>query len=146
MAELAAAMETDDESAPSGRGNAVPPAALVPERAPTSAFFECPEGTRERGARPPRGSERWCERLNPVRGRVRHGGYASWHRAGGLHETGRYRNGDRDGVWTRWYANGGMQAQAEFRDGLQHGFQIEWDESGRRKREIRFVEGKPVGR
>jgi hypothetical protein len=146
LARLASAMGRGGESEASEREDAVSPASEVPELASVSAFFTCPEGTRERGEPPPSGFERWCERLDPASGRVRHGGYASWHRNHVLHETGLYRNGDRVGVWTRWYPSGKKQAQAEFQDGRQHGFQIDWDESGRRLREIRFVHGEPVGR
>jgi len=146
LTQLAAAMGRDGESEAGGRGDAISPVIEVPELVSISELFECPEGTRERGAAPPSGFERWCERLDPAPGRVRHGGYASWHRNRLPHETGLYRNGDRVGVWTRWYASGGKQAQAEFRDGLQQGFQIDWDESGRRQREVRFVRGEPVGR
>ena len=118
----------------------------MPERAPLSPFFECPDGTRERGAAPPDGFERWCQRPNPARGRIRHGGYASWHRNGQTHETGLYKDGDRHGVWTRWYEKGVQQTQAEFENGRQHGFQLDWNEAGRRLREIRFVNGEPAGR
>jgi hypothetical protein len=146
MEELSKAMGGSGESAASERAGAASPLAEVPERTPISPLFECPEGTRERGARPPDGFERWCERPDPARGSVRHGGYASWHRGGAAHETGLYRDGGRHGVWTRWYANGSKQTQAEFRDSRQHGFQIDWDESGRRLREVRFVDGEPMGR
>ena len=143
---LTAAMGRGGESEASGRGDEISPAIEVPELTSISERFACPEGTRERGAAPPNGFERWCERLDPALGKVRNGGYASWYPNRMLHETGLYRNGDRAGVWTRWYTSGSKQVQAEFRDGLQHGFQIDWGESGRRQREIRFVHGEPVGR
>ena len=146
MKELAAAMGRGGESEASEPERATPPVVEVPELAPIPPFFECSEGTRERGARPPKGFERWCERQDPARGGIRHGGYASWHRSGQVHETGLYRDGDRHGVWTRWYPNGAKQTQAEFQNGRQHGFQLDWNESGRRLREIRFADGTPVGR
>jgi hypothetical protein len=145
LAELAASMGRSGESAASEREGAPAPVVEVPEMAPMSPFFECPEGTRERGARPPKAFERWCERQDPARGRIRHGGYASWHRNGQVHQTGRYEDGERHGVWTRWYEKGGQQTQAEFQNGRQHGFQLDWNESGVRLREIRFVKGEPVG-
>jgi hypothetical protein len=144
LAELAAVVGTSDDGASASE---IPSAPLeVPELEPVSPNFRCPDGTRPRGAAPPHGTERWCERLDPERGPVRHGGYVSWHPGGMLHETGLYRDGERDGAWTRWYAEGGMQTQAEFRAGTQHGFQIDWSESGRREREIRYQHGKPIGR
>jgi hypothetical protein len=146
MKELAAAMGRGGESAASEPERAIPPAPEVPELAPVSPFFDCPEGTRERGARPPQDYERWCERRDPARGAIRHGGYASWHRSGQVHVTGLYQNGDRHGVWTRWYPNGTRETQAEFQNGRQHGFQLDWSESGLRLREVRFADGKPVGR
>jgi hypothetical protein len=143
MAELAASMERGGERTASERPH--PPVLEVPELSPISPFFDCPEGTRERGARPPKAFERWCERQDPTRGRLRHGGYVSWHRNGQINETGLYKDGKRHGVWTRWHEKGGQQTQAEFQDGLQHGFQLDWNESGHRLREIRFAKGKPVG-
>ena len=146
LAELAAAVGRGGESAASEREGAPAPVVEVPELELISPFFECSESTRERGARPPTGFERWCERQDPARGRIRHGGYASWHRNGQLHETGLYKDGDRHGVWTRWYEKGGQETQAEFENGRQHGFQLDWNEAGRRLREIRFVNGEPAGR
>jgi hypothetical protein len=143
--ELTASMGGNGESAAGEPEVAPAPVVAVPELAPISPFFECPEGARERGARPPKSFERWCERQDPARGRIRHGGYASWYRNGQLHQTGLYKDGDRHGVWTRWFEKGGQQTQAEFQDGRQHGFQLDWNESGHRLREIRFANGVPVG-
>lgn len=116
------------------------PAPDAQELRAVSATFACPEGTVERGAAPPAGSERWCER-----GGVRHGGYASWHADGDLRETGRYRDGERTGVWTRWFATGGKRAQAEFANGREHGLVRTWDEFGRPQQAARFHEGRPAG-
>jgi hypothetical protein len=146
MRQLAAAIGRDGESAAGESEPAHPTVIPVPELTPVSPLFECPEGTRERGARPPEGFERWCARQESGRRAVRHGGYASWRRSGQVHVTGLYRDGAREGVWTRWYPNGSKQTQAEFRNGRQDGFQIDWNESGRRLREVRFVAGEPVGR
>jgi len=104
-----------------------------------SPSFACPEGTVERGAAPPDGLERWCER-----GGVRHGGYASWFADGDLRETGRYRDGERTGVWTRWFATGGKRAQAEFAHDREHGLVVTWDEFGRLQQTARFREGRPA--
>ena len=146
MKELAASIGGSGESAASEREDAPAAVVEVPELAPISPYFECPAGTRERGARPPKGVERWCERQDPARGRIRHGGYASWHRNRRVHQTGLYKDGVRHGVWARWFEKGGQQTLAEFQDGRQHGFQLDWNESGRRLREIRFANGEPVGR
>jgi hypothetical protein len=107
--------------------------------------FVCPDGTEERGAAPPAGRERWCER--PVEGLppVRHGSYAAWHENGTVREFGSYHEGERDGVWPRWYESGGKRAQAQFERGVQHGLLITWDEFGRKQREIAFRDGEPIG-
>jgi hypothetical protein len=146
LEQLSEAMGTNGESAVGDDGRSAAPPLEAPELESISPYFECPEGTREGGAAPPLGFERWCEWSDPARGEVRHGGYASWHRNAGVHETGAFVSGKREGVWTRWNERGRMQTQAEFEDGLQHGFQIDWDESGTRLREIRFARGEPVGR
>jgi hypothetical protein len=110
-----------------------------------SERFDCPPGTRERGAVPPRGFERWCEQVDSL-GRVsHHGGYASWHRNGQLREVGLYEHGFRVGVWTRWYESGGKRTQAEFERGKEHGLLLTWDEFGRKQRQIVYERGEPVG-
>lgn len=110
----------------------------LPELVAAPASFECPDGTRERGAEPPKGYERWCERD----GR-RHGGYVAWHRDGPVSATGTYADGERVGVWTRWFASGGKQAQAQFVDGREHGLVLTWDALGRPLQMARFLEGRP---
>jgi hypothetical protein len=146
IAQLSASMGSDEESPAADASQSGPPPVEVPELNTLSPQFACPEGTRERGAAPPRGFERWCERSGPATGSVRHGGYAKWHRNARIDETGTYVDGKREGVWTRWNERAKIQTQAEFRGGLQDGFQIDWDESGQRSREVRFERGKPVGR
>jgi hypothetical protein len=107
--------------------------------------FVCPDGTGERGAAPPAGRERWCERPREGLPPVRHGSYAAWHENGTVREFGSYHEGERDGVWTRWYESGGKRAQAQFERGVQHGLLITWDEFGRKQREIAFRDGEPIG-
>lgn len=123
-----------------GDGDAEPERAprALPELAPVSPSFECPDGTREMGADPPKAHERWCERD----GR-KHGGYVAWHRDGPVSVTGAYSNGERVGVWTRWFASGGKQAQAEFVDGREHGLVLTWDALGRPLQMAHFLEGRP---
>ncbi len=112
---------------------------------PVSDLFVCPDGTEERGAAPPEGYERWCERQRPGQPAVRHGSYASWYENGTPRELGSYHEGERDGLWTRWYESGGKRAQAQFERGVQHGMLMTWDEFGRKQREIAFRDGEPVG-
>ncbi|MEN8182598.1 MAG: hypothetical protein ABFS46_08695, partial [Myxococcota bacterium] len=102
----------------SGGGEAAPSAAPLPAGYdPESGFpvmdaFVCPDGARERGAAPPVGHERWCERQPSGLPAVRHGSYAAWHPNGSFREFGHFHEGQRDGVWTRWYESGGKRAQA----------------------------------
>jgi hypothetical protein len=112
---------------------------------PVNEAFVCPGGTEERGAAPPKGRERWCERRVEGLPAVRHGSYVSWHDNGAVREFGTYHEGERDGLWTRWYPSGGKRAQAQFERGIQHGILITWDEFGRKQREIAFRDGEPVG-
>jgi hypothetical protein len=142
LEELASAMGSEGGSDSGGGSGA---RIEMPELEPTSDTFDCPEGTRERGAMPPRGFERWCELHDPSTGTVRHGGYASWHPNGQLREVGTYQYGEREGVWTRWYPSGGKQTQAEFQRGLQHGYLLTWDEFSRPQRRIRYHLGEPAG-
>ena len=144
LMQLTADLEDDEDGADAVGSHAS--AAEPHQLRSVSPLFECPEGTRERGAAPPQGFERWCERPGPGPDGIRHGGYASWHLNARMHETGIYVDGEREGVWTRWNERARLQTQAEFRRGVQHGFQIDWDESGNRRRELRFAQGEPVGR
>jgi len=159
MADLTAAIEGEgagestregDDDAGQVSEDGLPPAAHRPpvfekaELRAVSVRFQCAPGTRERGAHPPRAYRRWCERVDPVRGVVRHGGYASWHADGQLRRVGVYQDGKRQGVWTRWSNKGVKQAQAEYQDGLQHGFQLTWDETGHYYHQVRYVKGEPV--
>lgn len=141
LSELASAMGEAGAGSDAPRAKLPAPEVEMPELEPASDVFDCPEGTQERGAMPPRGFERWCERS----GGVRHGGYASWHPNGQLREVGAYRYGDREGVWTRWYSSGGKQTQAEFQRGLQHGYLLTWDEFGRPERRVLYQLGEPAG-
>jgi hypothetical protein len=145
MEELASAMGSEGGADKRGGGPAAPKEIQMPELEPANDAFDCPEGTQERGAMPPRGFERWCELRDPSIGVVRHGGYASWHPNGQLREVGTYQHGEREGVWTRWYSSGGKQTQAEFQRGLQHGYLLTWDEFSRPERKIRYHLGEPVG-
>ena len=142
---LAASIEGDEAARPADTPRSAAPPDAASELVPVSPRFECPEGTRERGAAPPHGFERWCERPGLAGGWDRHGGYAMWHRNARIHETGSYLDGEREGVWTRWNARAKLETQAEFHDGRQHGFQIDWDELGQKRREVRFARGEPVG-
>jgi hypothetical protein len=142
LAGLASAMGGGAEAE---AGSGAPQEVEMPELEPASDVFDCPEGTRERGAMPPRGFERWCEQVDDSAGVVRHGGYASWHPNGQLREVGSYQYGEREGVWTRWYSSGGKQTQAEFQRGLQHGYLLTWDEFSRPQRKIRYNLGEPGG-
>ena len=144
LEELATAMGGDG-AAKTGGGSGAPSEVEMPELEPASDVFDCPEDTRERGAMPPRGFERWCERPSGSAGVVRHGGYASWHPNGQLREVGTYLYGEREGVWTRWYNSGGKQTQAEFQRGLQHGYLLTWDEFSRPQRRVQYNLGEPVG-
>jgi hypothetical protein len=144
LEELASAMGSEGGSE-TGGGPAAPKGIRMPELEPANDVFDCPEGTQERGAMPPRGFERWCELRDPSIGVVRHGGYASWHPNGQLREVGVYQHGEREGVWTRWYSSGGKRTQAEFQRGLQHGYLLTWDEFSRPERKIRYHLGEPVG-
>jgi hypothetical protein len=144
MEELASAMG-DGGAAGTDAGSGTQSEIEMPELEPASDVFDCPEGTRERGAMPPRGFERWCEQIDGSAGVVRHGGYASWHPNGQLREVGSYQYGQREGVWTRWYSSGGKQTQAEFQRGLQHGYLLTWDEFSRPQRKIEYQLGEPVG-
>jgi hypothetical protein len=146
LAQLTASLEGDEGGPADDASRSGTPPGEVPELRSVSPWFECPDGTRERGAPPPHGFERWCERSGPAASTVRHGGYAKWHGNARIHETGIFVDGAREGVWTRWNARARIQTQAEFRGGLQHGFQIDWEESGVRSREVRFARGEPVGR
>jgi hypothetical protein len=112
---------------------------------PVNEAFVCPDGTEERGAAPPAGRERWCERSREGLPAVKHGSYVTWHENGAAREFGTYHEGKRDGLWTRWYPSGGKRAQAQFERGIQHGILITWDEFGRKQREIAFRDGEPVG-
>ncbi|MDH3520446.1 MAG: hypothetical protein OEM49_08320 [Myxococcales bacterium] len=150
LEELSATLQQEIERAPDAQTappgeRALPPVEDIPALESVSELFRCPEGTRERGAAPPRGFERWCERVDASRGRLHHGGYASWHPNGQLQEVGIYRDGERVGVWTRWHASGGKQTQAEFEDGVQHGLLLRWDEFGRQLDQIRYRQGTPLG-
>jgi hypothetical protein len=146
LSELASAMGGHGAAGGgAGAGSGVPPHLDMPELEPASDVFDCPEGARERGAMPPRGFERWCERLDGSAGIERHGGYASWHPNGQLREVGTYQYGEREGVWTRWYSSGGKRTQAEFKRGLQHGFLLTWDEFSRPQRKIEYRLGEPMG-
>lgn len=145
LEQLAASMGSDEASPADEPSGSAAPTGEAPEMRPVSPLFECPEGTRERGAAPPHGFERWCERSGPTGGTVRHGGYAKWHRNARIHETGSYVDGKREGVWSRWSARPRLETQAEFRGGLQHGYQIDWHASGHRIREVLFARGEPVG-
>jgi hypothetical protein len=143
LEELASAMGADG-AAEAGGGSETSEVDM-PELQPADDAFDCPDGTRERGAMPPRGFERWCELRDSSTGVVRHGGYASWHPNGQLREVGVYQYGEREGVWTRWYSSGGKQTQAEFQRGLQHGYLLTWDEFSRPQRKTRYQLGEPVG-
>lgn len=135
--------DSSGSASPSTR--VLPPGYDEQEGFPVHETFVCPDGTEERGAAPPAGYERWCERRVEGLPAVRHGSYASWHKNGKLREFGTYYEGKRDGLWTRWYPSGGKRAQAQFQRGVQHGLLITWDEFGRKQREIAFRDGEPVG-
>lgn len=146
LAQLSEQMASDTESPADDASRSGTTPTEAPELKTVSPWFECPDGTRQRGAAPPNGFERWCERSDPAAGKVRHGGYAKWRRNSRIHETGIFVDGRREGVWTRWNERARVQTQAEFRGGLQHGFQVDWEASGQRIRQVRFARGEPVGR
>jgi hypothetical protein len=148
LADLFAGLGDDDASSAAegaGHDEAIEQMPDVKTLETVSERFDCPEGTRERGAVPPRGFERWCELVDSASRIQRHGGYASWHRNGQLREVGLYQYGHRVGVWTRWYASGGKKTQAEFEGGEEHGILLTWDEFGRKQRQIFYQRGEPVG-
>mgnify|MGYP005839085051 CR=1 FL=1 len=140
LREMLSGMQQPDLFKPDGDADPEGTPRERPELAAVPPSFECPDGTREMGAGPPKGRERWCERD----GR-KHGGYAAWHRDGPVSVTGTYSDGERIGVWTRWFASGGKQAQAEFVDGREHGLVLTWDALGRPVQTARFLEGRPDG-
>ena len=76
------------------------PSALLPGHGaqqdgfPVTLSFDCPEGTVERGAAPPEGRERWCERALEAGRALKHGPYVSWHENGQVQEFGSYRGGE----------------------------------------------------
>jgi hypothetical protein len=135
--------------APPSAAAALAPGVAMPVPDPEAGFpvsdtFVCPAGTSERGAAPPAGFERWCERALPGEPPVRHGPYRAWYESGRPREHGSYGEGLREGVWTRWYPSGGKRAQAQFEAGVQHGLLLTWDEIGRKQRELRFRGGEPL--
>jgi hypothetical protein len=100
----------------------------------------CRPGTREQGAPPPGGLERWCANADGTRD----GWYTSWFENGQIASAGEYRGGLKVGVWTRWHENGKRRVQAEFEGNMQQGVLIAWDERGRKQGEAHYSMGRPV--
>jgi len=99
----------------------------------------CPKGTRLAGARPPQGSEQWCEHRGPVGNAiVRHGPQWVWFDNGQLNSRYEYKEGDLEGPWTEWYPNGQKRAEGRYWFGHKAGLQTEWLSDGTKKTELRF--------
>ena len=119
----------------------------VPGRSPRSSYrapaHECPEGTRDAGARPPGGSHWWCE-TQLASTWVRHGPTRKWYDHGELESEGSYENGQEQGTWSRYWQTGGVKVRADFRDGQQHGWMRAWDKFGRLESKVYYEYGEPV--
>lgn len=101
----------------------------------------CADGMR--GAAPPRGSERYCARLDQDGIEVRHGLARSWYPDGKLHDVCNWVQGKREGRCTTRGADGQVEEEGVYRDDkrqgvwrLHHGFH----------EEIRYRNGVPHGR
>jgi hypothetical protein len=62
----------------------------------------CPEGSKLRGAAPPKALLVWC--ANDIGSA--HGRWTEWHRNGAVKADGAYEDGKRHGAWTEWTPSG----------------------------------------
>ena len=92
--------------------------------------FECPEGAKKVGARPPEDIELKC--LNSS-GQL-HGPYLRWYPGGQLMQSSHYKNGRQHGKQQAWWPNGKLMLQGTSVDGKRYDDFEYWDINGRPKR------------
>ena len=81
----------------------------------------CPDKSDYKGAKPPEGSELWCEKTTEEGETVLHGPFSSWHTADQKKSEGQYVDGEKDGKWNYWYSNGKKEKEGTFKNDLRTG-------------------------
>ena len=133
-----------------------------------SGETRCPGETTLAGAKPPAGSEEWCEYKDAEGKSVKHGSYVAWYddqhkQAEVLYEHGKehglttvwypsgkkmlegnYKGGERDGRWTRWYESGTKELETEFAADKKNGRDLRWDEKGTLVADLEWKAGELV--
>lgn len=91
---------------------------------------ECPLGSEATGARPPQGTERWCQERAGDGALRRHGPYREWHPSGALKTEGWYLHGKKHGRWFQWSAAGRPTIRGKYNHDRDDGFLIACSETG----------------
>jgi hypothetical protein len=107
-------------------GGLAAPGSSAAERFAKGEVESCPDGGMLMGARPPAGSELWCEFGDGTR----HGPIASWHPNRLRATAGLFHHGKRAGQWLRWNELGELESTAMFENDLQHGPMIRYGADG----------------
>lgn len=96
----------------------------------------CPDGTKSKGAAPPDGKERYCEKDGK-----KEGPYKKWHSEGVLAEEGAYKAGKKFGKWSSWYEDGKPKVIAEWLGGEKEGPYLRYHRNGNKAEEGTYAAG-----
>jgi hypothetical protein len=146
--------------------SATPPDATVPAANPgpsLPAFASCPPGATLKEQPAQQGRERFCERDGQRHGRYtrfhdndqlaeeveyvdgrQQGLYVARNPAGGLQETGPFKDGHRTGHW-QTYNEGVLAFEGDFENDVQMGAFTAWHGNGQKQGEGSFRKGEPCG-